>query len=73
MSTKRFKELKNLSADELKTRVRESEAQMFDAKMKKATGQLENTGSLWKLRKDIARLKTLQTAGKSTQAQKAGK
>jgi large subunit ribosomal protein L29 len=69
VATKHFKELKNLSADELKIRVRESEAQLFDAKMKKATGQLGNTATLWKLRKDIARLKSLQTAG----AQKAGK
>ena len=69
MATKRFKELKNLSADELKTRLRESEANLFDAKMKKTTGQLGNTASLWMLRKDIARLKTLQTAGQ----QKAGK
>jgi large subunit ribosomal protein L29 len=71
VATKRFKELKNLSADELTTRVRETEAKMFDAKMKKATGQLENTGMLWQLRKDIARLKTLQGAGQS--AHKAGK
>jgi large subunit ribosomal protein L29 len=68
VATKHFKELKNLSATELKTRLRETEAQLFGAKMKKVTGQLENTGSLWKLRKDMARLKTLQTA-----SQKAGK
>jgi large subunit ribosomal protein L29 len=70
VATKHFKELKNLSADELKTRVRETEAQLFDAKMKQATGQLGNTASLWRMRKDIARLKTLQTAGST---QKAGK
>ncbi len=69
MATKRFKELKNLSADEIKTRLRESEASMFDLKMKKTTGQLSNTASLWRTRKDIARLKTLQTTG----SQKAGK
>ena len=72
MATKHFKELKNLSADELKTRVRETEAQLFDAKMKKATGQLGDTATLWRLRKDIARLKTLQAAGQSN-TQKAGK
>jgi large subunit ribosomal protein L29 len=60
VSTKRFKELKNLSADELKTRIRESEASLFDGKMKQATGQLGDTASLWRTRKDIARLKTLQ-------------
>lgn len=66
MATKRFKELKNLTSDEIKTRLRETEAQLFDSKMKKATGQLGNTAQLWSLRKDIARLKTLQT-------EKAGK
>lgn len=59
MSSKRFKELKNLSKDEITGRMRESERQLFDAKMKKATGQLTDTASLWKLRKDVARLKTL--------------
>ena len=68
MATKRFNELKNLSATEIATRLRETETQLFDTKMKKVTGQLSNTGMLWRLRKDIARLKTLETAGK-----KAGK
>ena len=72
MATKRFKELKNMSADELKTRLRESEAQLFDSKMKKTTGQLGNTSTLWRIRKDIARIKTLQTAGQ-TGSTKAGK
>lgn len=60
MATKRFKELKNMSKDELATKVRETEASIFQAKMKKATGQLADTASLWRLRKDIARIKTLQ-------------
>jgi large subunit ribosomal protein L29 len=61
VSTKRFKELKNLSKDELATKIRESEAQLFQNKMKQATGQLSDTAMLWRLRKDIARMKTLQT------------
>jgi large subunit ribosomal protein L29 len=63
VSSKRFKELKNLSKEELATKVRETEAQMFQAKMKKMTGQLADTAQLWRLRKDVARMKTLQTAG----------
>ena len=65
MSTKHFKELRNMSVDELKTRLRETEAQLFDAKMKKATGQLSETNMLWRLRKDIARVKMLQTQAKA--------
>jgi large subunit ribosomal protein L29 len=61
VSTKRFKELKNLSKDELVTKIRESEAQLFQTKMKQATGQLSDTAMLWRLRKDIARMKSLQT------------
>ena len=61
MTTKRFKEMKNLSKDELLAKVRELEASLFQARMKRTTGQLENVASIWKLRKDLARAKTLQT------------
>lgn len=63
MSSKRFKELKNLSKDELAAKVRETEAELFQVRMKKMTGQLADSAQLWRLRKDVARLKTLQTAG----------
>lgn len=59
MSTKRFKELKNLSKDELLAQIRKSEAEFFENRMKKVTGQLANSSLLWKTRKDIARMKML--------------
>ena len=59
MSTKQFKELKNLSSDELATRLKETQRQLFDVRMKKATGQLTDTASVWRLRKGIARMKML--------------
>lgn len=59
MGTKRFKELKGLSKDEMSAKVRESEAELFKVRIQKATGQLANTSAIWKLRKDIARLKML--------------
>jgi large subunit ribosomal protein L29 len=62
VSTKRFKELKNLSKEELFSKIREIEAGLFQGRMKRAAGQLENTASLWVLRKDLARAKTLKTA-----------
>jgi large subunit ribosomal protein L29 len=62
VSSKRFNELKNLSKDELGTKVREIEAELFQAKMKKVTGQLADSAQIWRLRKDVARMKTLQTA-----------
>ena len=56
MATKRYKELKSLSRDEMATRVRELRVELFQAKMKNTTGQLENPSSLWRMRKDLARL-----------------
>jgi ribosomal protein L29 len=59
VATKRFKELKNLTKTELSSQIRETESQLFQAKMKQATGQLSDTAMLWRLRKDIARMKML--------------
>jgi large subunit ribosomal protein L29 len=60
VSTKRFTELKNLSKQELVSKVRETELQLFQARMKQATGQLQDTALLWRLRKDLARMKMLE-------------
>lgn len=59
MSSKKLKELKNLSRDELVTKVRETEAALFQLRMQHRTGQLDNTAVLWKNRKELARIKTL--------------
>ncbi len=61
MSNKRFTELKNLSLDELGVKLRETEKNIFEVRMKLQTGQEKNHASVWRLRKDIARIKTLQT------------
>ncbi len=67
MATKRFKELKNLTPAELVTKVREAEGELFQVRMKKVTGQLKDTAQIWRLRKDLARMKMLQ-AHKSVEA-----
>ncbi len=61
MSNKQFKEVQQLSKDELLTKVRDTEGLLFKAKMQKATGQLKDTGSVWVARKMLARLKTRLT------------
>lgn len=61
MSNKKFKELRNLSSDELSARLRELESKLFDAKIKKATSQLADTALIWRSRKDVARIKTIQS------------
>lgn len=52
-------ELRELSFNELITKSRELRDEFFNAKLKKATGQLENTAKLKSLRRDIARVETL--------------
>ncbi len=64
MAKKTMKELKNLSANELVVKTRELEKNLFDTRMKKVTGQLADPAMIWRLRKELARVKTLQTAGK---------
>jgi ribosomal protein L29 len=70
MATKAFKEILKLSKDELGTKARSLEADLFKARMKSVTGQLEDTSSVWRMRKDLARVKMLmsQTAAKSAKA-----
>ncbi len=62
MSNKRIKEMRNLSPVELAAKIRELEAGVFQGRIKKNTGQLEDTASLWRARKDLARAKMLSAA-----------
>lgn len=68
MSGKAIKEIKSLSKAELEAQMRETESKLFEAKMQKATGQLEKTSDLWKLRKQLARIKTVQTQQSTSSA-----
>jgi large subunit ribosomal protein L29 len=52
-------ELRDLPVTELTAKGRELRDQLWSARMKKATGQLENTALLRTLRRDIARVETL--------------
>lgn len=61
MSNKQFKEVQQLSKNELEVKVRDTEALLFKSKMQKVTGQLKNTSSIWVARKTLARLKTRLT------------
>ena len=61
-------ELLNLSESELEQKGRELRDELFNAKIRRATEQLENTAMLGQLRKDVARVETLLT-----QKREAGK
>ncbi|HCL71009.1 MAG TPA: 50S ribosomal protein L29 [Actinobacteria bacterium] len=52
-------ELRNLTQEELVTKLRESKEELFNLRFQGATGQLENHGRLRAVRKDIARIYTI--------------
>lgn len=61
MANKKIKEFRNMTKDELVSKLRTIELDFFKDKMQLATGQLANPAKLWAIRKDIARMKTLLT------------
>lgn len=58
MAKKKLESLKSLSVKELGQKLTENQKALFEGKIKLSTGQLENTASIWKTRKEIARIKT---------------
>lgn len=56
----RAKEIRELSVDEMRQKERETAEEIFRLRMRKSTGQLENPMRLRLLRRDLARLKTIQ-------------
>lgn len=52
-------ELRDLTLDELAAKASELRGELFNARIKKTTGQLENTAKLRTLRRDIARAETI--------------
>lgn len=52
-------EIKDLEVEELERRVAETRRELFNLRFQHATGQLENTGQLKEVRKNIARLLTV--------------
>jgi len=61
VAKKKLEGLKNLSEKEMNQKISDNRKALFEAKIKLATGQLENTSMIWKLRKEIARVKTFMT------------
>jgi len=52
-------DLRSLSLDELVAKGSELRGELFNARVRKATGQLENTALLGTLRRDVARVETI--------------
>ena len=59
-STQRLSDLKAMSPDQLQDQLLSLKKEQFNLRFQRATGQLENTGRVREVRRDIARVKTLQ-------------
>jgi large subunit ribosomal protein L29 len=53
-------ELRDLSDEVLREKLRELQEELFNLRFQLATGQIENVGRIRTVRRDIARLKTVQ-------------
>ena len=58
-STKRLSDLKTMTVDQLRDELLNLKKEQFNLRFQRATGQLENTGRVREVRRDIARVKTL--------------
>ncbi len=56
------KEIRELSVVEIETKLRDTRAELLQLRLRKNTGQVEKPHLLRTLRKDIARLLTIQAA-----------
>ncbi|KQU51357.1 50S ribosomal protein L29 [Bosea sp. Leaf344] len=59
-SAQRLSDLKVMSVDQLQDELLKLKKEQFNLRFQRATGQLENTSRVTEVRKDIARIKTLQ-------------
>ena len=59
-SKQRASDLNAMSKDQLSDELLNLKKEQFNLRFQRATGQLENTGRVNEVRKDIARVKTLQ-------------
>ncbi|PKM49248.1 MAG: 50S ribosomal protein L29 [Firmicutes bacterium HGW-Firmicutes-7] len=60
-TTKFLDELKTKSAVELQTELVAAKKELFNLRFQNATNQLENTGRITEVRKNIARIQTIIT------------
>jgi len=60
------REIRELTIEELAVKSRELRGDLFNAQVKRSTGQLENTAKLEQLRRDIARVETVMRERRGT-------
>ena len=59
-STQRLSDLKAMTPDQLQDELLSLKKEQFNLRFQRATGQLENTSRVREVRRDIARVRTLQ-------------
>ena len=64
-------EIRNMDDDELERRLAESKQELFNLRFQHVTGQQENYSRLGKVRKDVARIKTVLREREITAAEAA--
>ena len=57
-------EIRKLSENELNKKLFDLQSELFNLRFQLATGQLENPAAIGNVKKDIARVKTIQTERK---------
>jgi large subunit ribosomal protein L29 len=59
-STQRVSDIKSMTPDQLGDELLSMKKEQFNLRFQRATGQLENTSRVRELRRDIARVRTMQ-------------
>ena len=57
----KVKDIKELSLPELEKSIRDTRDQLLELKLRKQTGQVENTAELTQRRRDIERMETIRS------------
>jgi large subunit ribosomal protein L29 len=55
----KFKEIEDLSIDELHQKNKDLAEELFNLRIRHSSGQLESPSAMGKVRKDVARIKTV--------------
>ena len=59
MAKLKVAEIRELSRDEIQSKLEETKEELFNLRFQNATGQLDNYKRLKELRRDVARIKTI--------------
>jgi large subunit ribosomal protein L29 len=64
-------EFRHMTVDQLEDQLGKLKKEQFNLRFQRASGQLENTSRVREVRRDIARIKTVQAQKRSATANKA--